>query len=200
MRITDYRIIENEKDILPTAEDFAYRNCYPKENPDGHYHGNLNISHREPFNNYQEAYDYIKYHTKNSIYYDMAVRFYDTSSIPSIKKQIQLQEKIEIKKQKLNEYIQKNKLTSRKSTFFGCPNCKSKITRQYFENQQIPERIIVNCPVCQTDLRSEKILKKIKNFEEKILELNKELTIEKCKPHTKGPARIKWLVKLEVHV
>lgn len=197
MRIDEYQIIENEKDILKAAEDFAYRNCDHAQNPGGHYHGNMYISHCKPFANYQEAYDYIEYHTKHSIYYDLAVRFYDTDSLPSTKKELQLEEKIQIENQKLKDYIIKNKLTNRKSAFFGYPNCGSKIARRYFENPKLPERIIVNCPVCNTDLRSETVLKRIRIFEEKLLKLKKELTFEKCK--TKKNTPIKWLVKIEVH-
>lgn len=51
MHIVDYRVIENEKDILPAAEDFAYRNCDRQENPNSQYHGNINISHRKPLSN-----------------------------------------------------------------------------------------------------------------------------------------------------
>lgn len=197
MHIVDYQIIENERDILTAAEDFAYRNCDREENYGGDYHGNMHISQREPFVNYQEAYDYIEKYTQDKFYYDMAVRFYDNESLPSTKKEKQLEEKIQIENQKLKDYIIKNKLTTRKSAFFGCPNCKSKIARQYFENPKFPERIIVDCPVCKTDLRSETVLKRIQNFEEKLIELKKELTFEKCKP--KNGAPIKWLVKIEIH-
>ena len=195
MHIIDYQVIKNEKDILPAAEDFAYRNHGAK------YHGNINISHRKPLNNYQEAYDYIEYHTKNSINYDMGVRYYDNESLPSTKKEKQLKEKIQIAKQKLKEYIIKNELTTRKSksksAFFRCPNCKSKIARQYFEKNKSPEHMIVNCPVCKTEIRSETILNRIKEFEEKIIKLKKELTSEKAKPKKGAP--IKWLVKIEIH-
>lgn len=191
MHIVDYQIIEKEKDILPAAEDFAYHNH------GGEYHGNINISHRKPLNNYQEAYNYIEYHTKNSINYDMAVRFYDTDNLHSTEKEEKLKEKIQIKNQKLKDYIIKNKLTTKKSAFFGCPTCGSRIARQYFENQKLPEHVIVNCPVCQTDLRSKTILKQINNFEEKLIDLNKELVFETCKRIKSYP--IKWLVKIEVH-
>lgn len=173
MHIVDYQIVEKEKDILQVAEDFAYRNCDRMENPAGHYHGNMNISHRKPLSNYQEAFDYIEYHTKNSIYYDMAVRFYDNESLPSTEKEKQLKEKIQIAKQKLKDYIIKNELTTRESknkrkrAFFRCPTCKSKIARQYFEKNKLPEHMIVNCPVCKTEIRSETILNQIKEFEEK---------------------------------
>lgn len=197
MHIVDYRIVEKEKDILQAAEDFAYRNCDRMENPNGHYHGNINISHRKPLNNYQEAYDYIENHTKNSINYDMAVRFYDTDNLHPTEKEEQLKEKIQIKNQKLKEYIIKNKLTTKKSAFFRCPTCKSKIARQYFEKNKLPEHMIVNCPVCKTEIRSETILNRIKEFEEKIIKLKKELTSEKAKPRKGAP--IKWLVKIEVH-
>lgn len=197
MHIVDYQIVEKEKDILHAAEDFAYRNCDREENYGGDYHGNMHISQREPFANYQEAYDYIERYTQDKFYYDMAVRFYDNDSLPSNKKEEKLKEKIQVENQKLKDYIIKNKLTTRKSAFFGCPTCGSKIARQHFENPKFPERIIVNCPVCQTDLRSETVLKRIDGFEEKIIELKKELTFEKCK--TKKGAPIKWLVKIEVH-
>ena len=197
MHIVDYQIVEKEKDILQVAEDFAYRNCDREENYGGDYHGNMHISHREPFANYQETYDYIERYTQDKFYYDMAVRFYDNGSLPSTKKEEKLKEKIQIETQKLKDYLIKNKLTTRKSAFFGCPTCGSKIARQYFENPKFPERIIVNCPVCQTDLRSETVLKRIEGFEEKLIELKKELTFEKCKPRKGAP--IKWLVKIEVH-
>lgn len=131
----------------------------------------------------------------------MAVRFYDNESLPSTKKEKQLKEKIQIAKQKLKDYIIKNELTThkskRKSVFFRCPTCKSKIARQYFEKNKLPEHMIVNCPVCKTEIRSETILNRIKEFEKKIIKLKKELTFEKCKPRKGAP--IKWLVKVEVH-
>jgi hypothetical protein len=198
MHIVDYQIVENEKDILPTAEEFALYNSDQEEGGyGGKYHGNMNINHREPFANYQEAYDYIERYTQDKFYYDMAVRFYDNESLPSTKKENQLKAKIQIETQILKDYILKNKLTNRKSAFFGCPTCGSKIARQYFENPKFPERIIVECPVCKTDLRSETVLKRIKTLEEKLIKLKKELTFEKCK-HKKGTP-IKWLVKIEVH-
>lgn len=134
MHIVDYQIVEKEKDILQAAEDFAYRNCDRMENPNGQYHGNINISHRKPLNNYQEAYDYIEYHTKNSINYDMAVRFYDTDNLQPTEKEEQLKEKIQIKNQKLKEYIIKNKLTTKKSAFLVVQRAVRKLLDNTLKN------------------------------------------------------------------
>lgn len=86
MHIVDYQIVEKEKDILQAAEDFSYRNCDRTENPDGHYHGNMNIRRMQPFNNYEAAYDYIEKYTKDKFYYDMAVQFHDNNSLPETEK------------------------------------------------------------------------------------------------------------------
>lgn len=197
MHIVDYQIIENEKDILQAAEDFAYRNCDRMENPDGHYHGNMNIRRIKPFNNYEDAYNYIEKYTKDRFYYDMAVQFHDNNSLPETEKvKALILKRHNLSKQK-ETYEKENLLYKRKSTFFGCPTCKSKIARQYFHNKQRPELSPVTCPVCQTDLRSETVLKRINNFKDKIKDLTNQIKEENAKPREGAP--IKWLVKIEIH-
>ena len=58
-----------------------------------------------------------------------------------------LHERIKKEETKLNEYVKKTDCKNYKSKYIGCPQCGSKINKEYIYN--------CRCPVCREDLRSE---------------------------------------------
>ena len=157
----------------------------------GNYPGNLHLSshwHEDKvYDSEEDAYEAIK-RFDNGWYDDHAVLFRDTSNLENAKTK-KLSEQIAAAKQKKDEYIGANHVTSRKSVFVGCPHCGSTLSREHLRSDK--------CPLCRTDLRSETVRNRIKGYDDKVKELRKKLAVEKKKLADKAP--VKWLVKYEYH-
>ena len=72
----DYITVNNKKDILPAAEEFAYWNVDEGENPSRSYHGNLRVHDDYVADNYEEAEERIN-RLDRGWYDDHAVKYKD---------------------------------------------------------------------------------------------------------------------------
>ena len=119
--------------------------------------------------------------------YNLLIPFKDLDSIKETKKMQNLHERIKKEETKLNEYVKKTDCKNYKSKYIGCPQCGSKINKEYIYN--------CRCPVCREDLRSETTKNKINRYKDNIKKITKELRIEKEKCSNK--AKTKYLLLFE---
>ena len=119
--------------------------------------------------------------------YNLLIPFKDLDSIKETKKMQNLHERIKKEETKLNEYVKKTDCKNYKSKYIGCPQCGSKINKEYIYN--------CRCPVCREDLRSETTKNTINRYKNIIKKITKELRIEKEKCSNK--AKTKYLLLFE---
>lgn len=119
--------------------------------------------------------------------YNLLIPFKDLDSIKETKKMQNLHERIKKEETKLNEYVKKTDCKNYKSKYIGCPQCGSKINKEYIYN--------CRCPVCREDLRSETTKNTINRYKDNIKKITKELRIEKEKCSNK--AKTKYLLLFE---
>ncbi len=119
--------------------------------------------------------------------YNLLIPFKDLDSIKETKKMQNLHERIKKEETKLNEYVKKTDCKNYKSKYIGCPQCGSKINKEYIYN--------CRCPVCREDLRSETTKNTINRYKDNIKKITKELRIEKEKCSNK--AKTKYLLVFE---
>lgn len=174
----------SKEKMFKSSQEFAFFNVDREENPSGSYF-NQWIQHSEVLDSESEAESFLN---RQGIYVDGCVRFREPAK-PSAK-MINLEERIKTTRQKKHKFDKVHNVTSRKSAFIGCNNCGSKIARNYLRGDY--------CPVCNKDLRAEYIVKKLKEYDEKIEFLKEEYKKEK-KKQAKKRSVVKWLVKTEVH-
>lgn len=192
-----FEVVKNRKDIMKVAENFAFYNTDRGENYDGSYHGNMTIHDNIICDNIEQAKNKIN-QLDNGWYDDHAVQFYDIPKIKPTKQMLNILAKIDENKIKKNEYEEKHKIQNLKSKLITCPNCGSRIAKDYTESQK--------CPVCKKqDLRANYIIERLNKFDEdnnKLLKQYKKIEQERKDKQSekfKGKAPIKWLVKIEVH-
>lgn len=201
--VIDFIQVDNRKEILLAAMDFAEVNVDRLENPDGSYHGRMTIHDDIICESLESATEKIKQLDKG-FYDDHAVRYYDTSHLDPTKKLEKIEEQILENNRKRNEYIKKNRIAYRKSAFVGCDKCGSKIAMRAFRKEYangIIEPIRDICPICHNDLRSETVQNRLKKFNEKNDELlaKKEEIKKEFNQKNAKKGKLKWLVKVEVH-
>ena len=119
--------------------------------------------------------------------YNLLSPFKDLDSIKETKKMQNLHERIKKEETKLNEYVKTTDCKNYKSKYIGCPQCGSKINKEYIYN--------CRCPVCREDLRSETTKNTINRYKDNIKKITKELRIEKEKCSNK--AKTKYLLLFE---
>lgn len=119
--------------------------------------------------------------------YNLLIPFKDLDSIKETKKMQNLHERIKKEETKLNEYVKKTDCKNYKSKYIGCPQCGSKINKEYIYN--------CRCSVCREDLRSETTKNTINRYKDNIKKITKELRIEKEKCSNK--AKTKYLLLFE---
>ena len=119
--------------------------------------------------------------------YNLLIPFKDVDNIKETKKMKNLHERIKKEETKLNEYVKKTDCKNYKSKYIGCPQCGSKINKEYIYN--------CRCPVCREDLRSETTKNTINRYKDNIKRITKELRIEKEKCSNK--AKTKYLLLFE---
>lgn len=119
--------------------------------------------------------------------YNLLIPFKDVDNIKETKKMKNLHERIKKEETKLNEYVKKTDCKNYKSKYIGCPQCGSKINKEYIYN--------CRCPVCREDLRSETTKNTINRYKDTIKRITKELRIEKEKCSNK--AKTKYLLLFE---
>lgn len=139
--------------------------------------------------NEDKAREYIEAHDQN--WYDcLAVKFKRMKKGASSKTLEALNAKyIEINK-KYNELGSAPHFKDVKSEFIGCKCCGSRIAHKYLRGNY--------CPVCQTDMRPQTTLDKLKSMCDKREEINKKINEEKQKIMKAGHDTY-WLVKIEYH-
>jgi len=184
----EYIIVDKRKDIMPTAEDFAYWNVDEQENPSRSYHGNLKIHDTILCESYEDAVEKINA-LDRGWYDDHAVQFKDKSQLKPTKQMETLIAKILKCKADRETYLSNHSVRMHKSEMIGCKNCGSKIARNYLRTE--------TCPVCGKDLRAEYIIERLKKYNNDIEQMNNKFK-ELQKKQT-GKCPIKWLVKVEVH-
>lgn len=86
------------------------------------------------------------------------------------KKAEDLQRRIKETQEKAEKYVADNSIHTHTSEFRGCKKCGSKLATKYIKGE--------NCPLCGNDLRSETVVKTLRNYKEKITALTKELQVE----------------------
>ena len=109
-------------------------------------------------------------------YYIKAIPFCN----PCNKKTEDLTRRISETEKKTQAYIAAHRVANQKAAFIGCPECKSKIARFYFEDAKKSNLYRTDyCPVCRASMLSDTSKKTLKSYEDKIKSLNKELQTEK---------------------
>lgn len=187
-----YMTVENEKDIMPAAFEFAYDNVDEKEDPSRSYHGNLKIHHISPLEDEDEAIGAIgRYDT--GWYSDHAVPYYKTIGTISSKKIDSIVKRIQETEKKKEEFNIKSWVGNRSSKMIGCEHCSSKINRTFIKQN------INDCPVCKLDLRPTSSLSRLSQYDVKIFELKKEKLKTEKQLSKKLKRKVVWLVKVEVH-
>lgn len=181
-------IVDNKKDIMAVAKDYAYWNVDEQENPSRSYHGNMHIHDDIICDSYEQAKEKINL-LDRGWYDDHAVKFKDKSkSKPTKQMQDLIARTLKCKADK-EKYLADHSVRMHRSEMIGCKNCGSKIARNYLRSEK--------CPVCGKDLRADYILERLKKYDEGIKQLSDRY--EELKRKQKGDFPIKWLVKVEVH-
>lgn len=184
----DYITVESRKDIIPTAEEYAYYNVDPYENTSRSYHGNMHIHDNIICESYEDAKEKIDALDKGW-YDDHAVQFKDKSKLKPTKQMESMIAKVLKCKADRETYLNSHSVRMHKSEFIGCKNCGSKLARNYLKSE--------TCPVCGKDLRAEYIIERLKKYDDDIEQTNNKFK-ELQKKQT-GKCPVKWLVKVEVH-
>ncbi len=185
-----YLVADKRSEIIPEAENYAFRNVNREENPSGSYHGNMTICDSHPIcKDYEDAVQTIRKMAEDTYYHDFAVRFYDTDKVKMSKKAESLKKRLDELRGKYYEYEQVHSIAKHQSAQIGCKNCGSKLTISYLKNER--------CPVCGKDLRAEYILERLNKYREDEKELSNQIRKEAHKAASKAPVR--WCFKVEVH-
>lgn len=138
--------------------------------------------------NYSAAQAYIN--TKDNGFYDgHAVKYYDFSKVKDNKRVEDLEKKIAETRDKKRAFSDAHSVKSQKAAFIGCPKCGSKLSRERLRGN--------SCPLCSQDLRAPSTLERLKSYDNRISEYEKQIAQERLK--NKKKARVMWLVKFEYH-
>ena len=159
------------------------------ENDGDGYNGGLRWHDAiSPLQNEKAAEEWIRLHD-NGWYDDHAMRFFDYSDAKETKKMAGLKERGAELTNRLVEFEKAHSVRQFKAEYIGCQNCGSKVAKKYLRSDR--------CPVCGTDLRSDSVLGKIKEYNDKIAKAREDYRAEEEKQ--KSRAKVKWLVKFEFH-
>lgn len=188
MHLVQYITVEKKRNIRKEVSDWFASKCeYASSSKD--YTNDLTIHNDRVFDSLQEAITFMDNHYA-SAYDDHAISFHDGSYVSPSNKLKNIQERITKNDQARSNYIFNTKIQNHKSKSITCSCCGSRLTLSYVKGQK--------CPVCNTDLRSQSVLKRIKKFDETGKTLHELERKEEMKLSKKGP--IKWLVKVEAYV
>ena len=210
----DYKIDRNK--IYAEVENWASHNVDRQENPTGSYHGNFKFYDLK-LKGKEEAKNWCEKNLETGFYKDGAVSYYDYGDMKDTASIAKVKETAKKLRDMAFKYLEDHSIQNQKAQYIGCKNekCESKISREYMSQDKLRyycewdddtnkyELYIgkQQCPVCGKDLRADYIVAKQKEFEDKINMLDKKLkeleNVQKDKNLKK--AKIKWLVKMEVH-
>ena len=144
---------EAMKEGLALAEEFAYMNVDPYENPSRSYHGDFNFYNRT-FTTWEDALDFFR----NGFYKDGVCLV----KKPSESLEHRYSEKIRKARMKKNEYWdnQLEKFRLRKSATVGCKMCGSRFPKEHINN--------LHCPSCGNPLYSSTVKERLKKYNKDI--------------------------------
>lgn len=183
MHIVGYESFDKNIDRA-IVYDYIHERC-EIEGGDG-YHSTIKWHCDYVYADYGEAKEAIQ-RLDSGWYDDHAVLYYNRDKVAPTKAMQNILDRIEKIRARQHEYKDQNSVRNRVATYIGCPNCGSKLKKEYLRNEY--------CPLCRADLRSKTVLNKLGEYEAKVYELE-----EKYKELAKKqPGTIKWLVKYEFH-
>ena len=136
------------------------------------------------YSSYSDAIDAIN-KFDNGFYDDHGVLFKESKA--KSKARLDLQDKIQETRRKKREFYNNHLPSKAKATFVGCPECKSKLAKEFLETDR--------CPVCKKSMFPKTTKDRLKAYDAKLKQLEaKDLELER-----KQKGEVKWLVKLEFH-
>lgn len=153
---------------------------------DSHWHRGHVYATREEAERAIESMD-------NRWYDDHAVLFHDVDSLSDTKVIQDQRQRIATLRQKRAGYHDANLPTTRKSQYLTCPQCGSKVNRDYLTGRGY------RCPVCHGHdaFMSETVRKSLARYDERIAEAEGRLRDMKRQRAEQAPVR--WLAKAEWH-
>ena len=125
----------------------------------------------------------------NAFYGGLAVKYYDFSNVKDNKKVDDLEKKIAETREKKSAFAVAHSVKSQKAAYIGCPKCGSKLSRERLRGN--------SCPLCSQELRAPSTLERLKSYDNRISEYEKQIAQERLK--NKQKAKVMWLVKFEYH-
>lgn len=140
-----------------------------------------------PCADYDDAKAFIDAHD-NGWYDNLAVRYFKHNPVSGNKKK-ELEDKVNLAREKSNRLSSALYPQTLKSEFIGCKDCGSKLARRLLKTNF--------CPVCRADLRPETTLSAIRAADEKLKKAQDALCTY-VKAH-RTVNKIMWLVKYEYH-
>ena len=144
------------------------------------------------FDTKKEACDYIEKIDRDCV--QLAVKFLEyPDNIEPSKKMLSLKERYEKEIAKACDYTEKHSIKTFKAALVGCPNCGSKLNKDFVVGEK--------CPLCKTDLRSKTTLETLAKYKQNAEELQKQYQEEEKKNKLKYKKKAKemWLVKIDYH-
>lgn len=184
----EYFTVNDRKEIMRTAEEFAYYNTDRQENPSGSYHGDMTIHDDIICESYEEALEMIA-KFDSGFYDDHAVQYKDKSVLKPTKQMETLRARMHKNIEDKRDYAEKHSIRERKSEFAGCKKCGSKIATKYMRADR--------CPVCGNDMRAEYVIERLKKYDDDLDKMRTQYA--ELEKNQKGKCPIRWLVKVEVH-
>ena len=180
----NYYSVAKRSEIMKVAEQHAMHYTDIQENPNGNYHGNMTI-HDDIICESREEAEAVIESLDRGWYDDHAVR-YKIETEPT-KQMLGEKARGERIMQAKLDYEEKHSLFNRKSKTVKCKHCESVLTISYLSDYK--------CPVCNTDLRADYIVERIKKYIEEYKDSLRRYN--ELKDKQKCPTM--WLVKVEVH-
>lgn len=182
-RDVDKEAVLNEIREEVMQEDWAEGGCY---------HGNLKWKDEVIYGSYEEAMGAIERLEEGRPYRDFAVPFRDLEGVEKTRAVLEIEERIAEVGRAEARYLDTLDVHARASSTITCKVCGSRLTISY-----LPPKA-TKCPVCHGSLLSEGAKKKIRQYKERTVELEKRRA-EEMKKGAKR-AKVRWLVKYEYHV
>lgn len=184
----EYFSVSDRKEIMQTAEEFAYYNVDRQENPSGDYHGTMTIHDDIICESYEDAIAKID-SLDRGFYDDHAVRYKDKSALKPTKQMEALKARMMKNIENGRGYADEHSVKRRKSEFAGCKKCGSKIAIKHMRTER--------CPVCGNDLRPEYVIERLKKYNVDLEKMRKQYA--ELEKNQKGKCPIRWAFKVEVH-
>lgn len=178
--------LNTEKDIRKALADIDKIVRRESDNSGG-LPGPISWKKDRVFDSEQEAEAWIQAH--DCSYGQFAVLFRDYSDAKETAVISRLRESLGKITEKKQKFANATAVRNRNVAFVGCPNCKSRLAKEYLRGNR--------CPVCLTSLLSAADLAKLGELDQKIEEYKQRIEAEKRKQINK--AKVMVLFKFEFH-